>query len=94
MPRYVSFWAPKTWHEKGNLRKFIAGWVPAFALEDNFDEEQLIGKPALVNVVQYTKDNGYAGAKVTGAMPVPKGMDGLVPAIPADFIRHRDKPQQ
>jgi len=94
MPRYVSFWAPKTWHEKGNLRKFVAGWIPSFAADDNFDEEQLIGKPALVNVVQYTKSNGYAGAKVAGAMPTPKGMDTLVPKIPSDYVRHRDKPQQ
>jgi len=91
MPRYVSYWAPKTWHEKGNLRKFVAGWIPAFAADDNFDEEQLIGKSALVNVVQYTKHNGYAAAKVSGAMPIPKGMDSLVPAIPSDFVRHNDK---
>jgi hypothetical protein len=94
VPRYVSFWAPKTWNEKGNLRKFIAGWIPAFAADDNFDEEQLIGKPALVSVVRYPKANGYEGAKVSGAMPVPKGMDGLCPAIPKDFIRHNDKPKQ
>ncbi len=92
-PRYVSFWAPKTWHEKGNLRKFVAGWMPSFAADDSFDEEQLIGLPALVNVVQYQKTNGYMNAKVTGAMPVPKGMDGLCPAIPSDFVRHNDKPQ-
>jgi hypothetical protein len=90
-PRMVSFWAPKTWHEKGNLRKFVAGWIPAFAADDNFDEEQLIGRSSLVNVVQYTKHNGYTGAKVGGAMPIPKGMDALVPKIPADFIRHKDK---
>ena len=90
-PRMVSFWAPKTWHEKGNLRKFVAGWIPSFAADDNFDEEQLIGRAALVNVVQYTNRNGYQAAKVSGAMPTPKGMDALVPKIPADFTRHKDK---
>jgi len=88
-PRMVSFWATKSWHEKSNLRAFIAGWIPAFGADDNFDEEQLIGRPSLVNVVNYTKHNGYTGAKVSGAMPIPKGMDALVPKIPADFIRRK-----
>ena len=91
VPRYVSFWAPKTWHEKGNLRKFVAGWIPAFAADDNFDEEQLIGAHALVNVVRYVNSGGYEKAKIVGAMQVPKMMEHLCPAIPSDFVRHNDK---
>ena len=92
-PRYVSFWANKTWNEKGDLRKFITGFAPEIAKSDKADPESLIGLTALVNVVQYKKSNGYMGAKVISAMPVPKGMESLAPEIPADFVRHNDKPK-
>lgn len=92
-PRYTSFWATKSWHEKSNLRKFVAGFAPDLAKSDEVDPDALIGRTALVNVEQYAKKDGSMGHSVRTAMPVPKGMESLVPEIPADFVRHNDKPK-
>lgn len=92
-PRYTSFWATKSWHEKSNLRKFVSGFAPEMAKNDTVDPEELIGRIALVNVEQYAKKDGGTGHSVRTAMPVPKGMESLAPAIPSDFVRHNDKPK-
>lgn len=92
-PRYTSFWATKSWNEKANLRKFIAGFAPEFAARENVDPEELIGTTAMINVNHYTKKDGAVGHGVKTAMPVPQGMDQLCPEIPADFVRHNDKPK-
>lgn len=88
-PRYTSLWATKNWNEKGNLRKFVGGWIPSAAASDVFDPETLIGKTALVSVKQYPRKDGSMGHTVQLAMALPPGMSA--PSIPADFVRHKDK---
>lgn len=95
-PRYTSFWAPMTWHEKSKLRQAIAKWMPAFAMNDTVDLDDLIGKPCMVSVEQYPKTfngkpTGEIGDSVIAIVPLPKGMEAMVPKIPADFERHKDR---
>ena len=91
-PRWVSFWASKSWHEKSNLRKFVAGFDPSFAANDQADPEELIGKVVMVNIVHHTKKDGTIRAKVAAAMPAPKGMEHLAPSLDG-YVRHADKQQ-
>lgn len=91
-PRYTSFWAGKSWHEKSNLRKFVASFAKDVAEQDEVDPESLIGRIVLVNVEQYAKKDGSVGHSVKSAMPVPSGMDGLAPSLDG-FVRHKDKQQ-
>ena len=91
-PAYTSYWATLSWHEKANLRKFVGQWIRGAGDKDVFDEETLIGMTALVNVIQYDRNNGGKGHSVTTAMPLPKGMEA--PGIPADFVRHKDKDRE
>ena len=89
-PRYTSFWAPKSWHEKSNLRKFVSRWMSSMGKMDTLDLEDLIGTGALVQVENYARRDGGIGHSVGNAMALPAGM--AAPAIPAEFVRHKDKP--
>lgn len=90
-PRYTSFWAPFSWHEKSKLRQAIAKWMPAFAMNDAVNLDDLLGKPCMVTVKQYDKRDGSKGHGVDSIVPLPKGMEAMVPKIPADFERHKDR---
>ena len=63
-PRWVSFWASKSWHEKSNLRKFVAGFDPSFAANDQADPEELIGKKIIL--VQNLKPAKLCGVESCG----------------------------
>lgn len=93
-PRYTSFWAPLSWHEKSKLRQAVAKWMPAFAMNEDVNLDDLIGKPCMVSVKQYTKRDGSTGHGVDSMVPLPKGMEAMVPKIPADFERHDDREQR
>lgn len=88
-PQYTSFWAPLSWHEKSNLRKFVARWLAHAGKQETFDLEQLIGVPALISVDNFTKRDGTTGDGVSNAMALPQGM--TAPGIPVDFTRRKDK---
>jgi hypothetical protein len=90
-PRYTSFWAPMSWHEKSKLRQAVAKWMPAFTMNEDVNLDDLIGKPCMVSVKQYTKRDGSTGHGVDSMVPLPKGMEAMVPKIPADFERHDDR---
>lgn len=78
-------------HEKASLRKFLEAWRGrAFTEEElaGFDVETLIGAPALLNVIQQTKE-GKTYANIASIMRLPKGMEA--PKIPADFVRYQDR---
>lgn len=91
-PRYTSFWAGMSWHEKSKLRGFVAKWMPMIGANDSVNPEQLIGKHALVTVEQYTRRDGKVGHSVSAAMGLPPAMASFVPAVPADFVRQKGKP--
>ncbi len=88
-PRYTSFWAPMSWHEKSKLRQTVAKWVPEFAMNDDVDLDDLIGRPCMVTVTNYTKRDGSVGHGVDVIAPPMKGLQ--CPTIPADFERHKDR---
>lgn len=95
-PRYVGFWA--SW-KKGTveypskLRDFVKGWFPKLTDEKiddpAYDFEKLIGQGAYVTVIHKPRKDGSIKAEVKGAMTPPPGMP--IPAIPADFVRHKDR---
>jgi hypothetical protein len=61
-------------------------------IANGFDLDKLIGQPAWLTVVQNTGKDGKVYANIVSAVTPPPGMGG--PAIPADFVRHKDKDQQ
>jgi hypothetical protein len=88
-PRYTSFWAAKSWHEKSKLRGFVSKWDTKLGQSDKIDPESLIGKTAMVSVENYTRRDGTIGHGVTVAMPCPKGMLADVPSLDG-FTRQKD----
>lgn len=77
--------------EKANLRKFLESWRGrAFTKEElaGFDTEQLIGAPAVVQVVHAEKgDKTYAN--INSVMKLMKGLPKLSPS--GSYIRVRDR---
>lgn len=72
------------------LGKFLEGWRGQQFTElerRKWDVEQVIGHPALINVVE-SSNAGYYDVKA--ASKVPKALKGSVPAIPADYVRDQD----
>lgn len=90
-PRFTSFWAAQSWHEKAKLRQFVSWWLPEVGKLESIDPETLVGRTAMVNVENYTKRDGSLGHGVTVAMVLPKGMTDDVPTLDG-YVRHRDKP--
>lgn len=80
--------------EKANLRKFLESWRGrAFTKEElaGFDTEQLIGAPAVVQVVHAEKgDKTYAN--INSVMKLMKGLPKLSPSN--DYIRVKDRKEQ
>lgn len=76
-------------HEKANLRKDLEAWrgkpfeAKDFEGETAFNTRKLLGQPAMIGVVEYTKKNGEKSAKVDS---VSKIMKGLTPSKPANPI--------
>jgi hypothetical protein len=96
--RYVSFWGNASWGTvdyPSGTRKFVKAWHPKITdaiIANGFDLDKLIGQPAWLTVVQNTGKDGKVYANIVSAVTPPPGMGG--PAIPADFVRHKDKEQQ
>ncbi len=90
-PAYVTYSATASMAENSNLRKFIKGWFPKMGEESfaRFDADKLLGWGAYITVVQKQGERG-AYSYVTIAAQPPKG--SVCPAIPADFVRRKDKP--
>lgn len=63
--------------EKATLRKCLESWrgrkfTPAEL--DGFDITTVIGKPLMLNIIEYTKQNKKPGVKIDSLMPLPAGM--------------------
>lgn len=80
-----------TWsmHEKANLRKDLESWRgKGFEPQDfdgdaAFNTRKLLGQPAMIGVMEFTKKNGEKGAKVDS---VSKPMRGLTASKPVNPI--------
>jgi len=92
-PRFTSFWAAQSWHEKSKLRTFVAKWIPEVGKMESIDPETLVGRKALVSVENYNKRNGDIGHSVAAAMALPKAMESGVPSLEG-YTRHKDKPEK
>lgn len=80
--------------EKANLRKFLESWRGRAFTKDElagFDTEQLIGAPAVVQVVHAEKgDRTYAN--INSVMKLMKGLARLAPS--GQYIRVKDRVEQ
>jgi hypothetical protein len=78
-------------NEKANLRKFLESWRgKPFTREElaGFDTEQLIGAPAVLQVVHNERD-GTVYANINSVMKLMKGVGRLQPA--GDYVRVKDR---
>lgn len=89
LPRLVFHRVSKSWGEKSNCRKFIGGWDPAAGKLDKLELDDFVGRGAYLNIVQNTS-NGKTYANIATIAAPPKGSS--IPKIPADFVRHKDRP--
>lgn len=82
-----------TIHPKSTLGQFLVNWRGrAFTKEElhAFDEESLVGAPALLTVGRREKD-GEVYDQLLSAIRLPKGY--TAPNAPNGFVRHKDKPE-
>jgi hypothetical protein len=73
-------------HEKASLRKFLVSWRGKdFSDEErmNFDPKKLLGKTALLNLVQ-SKDGAFIN--IGSISPLPKGMECKPPVNPVIYF--------
>lgn len=78
-------------HEKAKLRKDLESWRGQALTFDElvgFDLENLIGKSCLLSIVHATGSKGGTFANVAAVMKPPRGM---VPFVPRDYIRLKDR---
>jgi len=64
--------------EKANLRRFLKGWLGKDPGE-TFDTDELVGKPALLNLSHTEAGNGKTYVNIVSVMPLPKGFVPLKP---------------
>jgi hypothetical protein len=63
--------------EKATLRKSLESWRGRKFTEQEvagFDINAVLGKPLMLNVVEYKRQNGKSGTKIDSMMPLPSGM--------------------
>ena len=78
-------------NEKASLRKFLESWRGRpFTKEElaGFDTEQLIGAPAVIQVVHAERE-GKVYANIDSVMKLMRGMPRLQPS--GDYVRVRDR---
>lgn len=75
--------------EKSNLRPFLEGWLGRELTDEEaqsgFDLENLLGLPALLQVIHQTSSKGQTFAFVKTALPGTKTLE------PRDYIRKKDR---
>jgi hypothetical protein len=80
-------------HEKSKLygtARTLTGTDPDAAGE--FDTDSMIGRQCQIKTARHTTSKGVAFANVTDITPPPAGAPRV--AIPLDFVRAKDRPQQ
>lgn len=88
-PRFIRYKASPSWHEDSNLRKFVRGWNPVLGKAEQADLEALVGAGAYLTITHNAGGDGRVWANVVSAAAPPRGAS--IPAIPADFVRHKHK---
>jgi hypothetical protein len=76
-------------NEKSNLRKDLEGWRGrGFTPQElaGFDLENVVGVNCTLNLVSYTTKAGNESVRISGIMPVQKGVELLAPTLPADYM--------
>jgi len=69
-------------NKKAGFRKLAQGIVTLTPeTEKNFDAENLIGKPTMVNVIHKPGKDGAVFANIAGCSPIPEGMPVTEPTI-------------
>jgi len=91
--RFISRRYNASIHPKSTLGQMLVGWRGRpFTPEEmrGFDEEKLVGVPALIAVGHRDKD-GETYDQLLSVVQLPKGLKA--PAIPIGFVRNKDKPE-
>jgi hypothetical protein len=76
-------------NEKAKLRQDLEAWRGRrFSPQElsGFDLDNIIGAPCQLAVVEYTKQNGMAGTKISAVMPLAKGMQAIKPELESDYV--------
>jgi hypothetical protein len=76
-------------NEKSRLYEIAKGILGAPPNAKSFDTESLMGKANQLFIVVERGEDGRDYAHVKGILPLPAG--AVIPAIPADFVRSKDK---
>jgi hypothetical protein len=76
-------------NEKARLYDIAKGVLGVPPATKTFDTESLLGKANQLFVVVERSNDGKDYAHVKGILPLPAG--ATVPAVPADFVRNKDK---
>lgn len=80
-PFLVSSSYTLSFHEKSALLAMLESWRgKAFGSDENIDLKSIVGKPALLNLVEVEGKNGGAFVNVKSVSPLPKGMPAIAPA--------------
>lgn len=76
-------------NEKAKLRQDLEAWRGRRFTADElagFDLDNILGAPCQLSVVEYTKQNGQAGTKISAVMPLGKGQEPIKPTLPDDYM--------
>lgn len=76
-------------NEKSNLRKDLEGWRGrGFTPQElaGFDLENVVGVNCTLNLVSYTTKAGNESVRISGIMPVQKGLELLANTLPKDYM--------
>lgn len=76
-------------NEKAKLRQDLEAWRGRrFTPEElrGFDLDNILGAPCQLSVVEYTKQNGSPGTKISAVMPLGKGMEKIQPELEDDYV--------
>jgi hypothetical protein len=76
-------------NEKARLYEIAKGVLGAPPAAKSFDTESLLGKANQLFIVVEKGEDGKEYAHVKGILPLPAG--AVVPTVPADFVRSKDK---
>lgn len=66
----------------GKMKSTLIKWSEALLgeLPEEFDTDDLIGKPCRVDIENYTKENGITKNKVVAVKPAKKGQEVIAPS--------------
>lgn len=84
-PLSIAMWHTVSLGDKANLRRDLESWRgKAFTPEElsGFDVSNLLGAPALMNIIHETNDSGKTYANIASINPLPGAMKDSIPPEP------------